>query len=125
MMSQHFLRKRSLKPSGLGALSVGMCLMTVSISSVVKGSSRCCRLCWGMKFCRSKFSPSDCIYSESFSSCRMKKICVLIPKFSPSDCVVKGSSRRCRLCWHVLDDYVLLYDISQICFYQIERPIFL
>jgi hypothetical protein len=34
-----FLMKRPLKPSGPGALSIGMCLMTASISSTVKGSS--------------------------------------------------------------------------------------
>ena len=38
-MGQHFLRNISLKPSGLGALSVFICFTRSSISSEVKGST--------------------------------------------------------------------------------------
>uniref|UniRef100_A0A0A8YBC2 Uncharacterized protein n=1 Tax=Arundo donax TaxID=35708 RepID=A0A0A8YBC2_ARUDO len=38
MMCQHFFMKRPLNPSGPGDLSIGMFLITLSISSLVKGS---------------------------------------------------------------------------------------
>jgi hypothetical protein len=38
MICQHFLKNMPLKPSGPGALSMGICLTTLSISSLVNGA---------------------------------------------------------------------------------------
>src|SRR4051812_10198518 len=42
-MLQHFLRNMQLKPSGPGALSMGMCLIVSSIYLLSKGSVKLCK----------------------------------------------------------------------------------
>jgi hypothetical protein len=44
MISQHFFKKRPLKPFGPGALSLGICFITPSISSFNIGAARLSRL---------------------------------------------------------------------------------
>ena len=44
-MAQHFLKNRPVKPSGPGALSLGMLFIASRTSSSVKGESSSCRSC--------------------------------------------------------------------------------